>query len=97
MKFSIGDKMMDFTEDEVHKLMAEFRKHGFHSPEESASHYWKKAKDNIERIAEMPIENERDAKNILSERLGLCPWEADLLYEIIEFAIGMRMVHTDKQ
>lgn len=98
MKFMVGEKTMDFTEDEVHKLLSEFHKHGFHAAEGNANHYWQRAKDNIAKLVddpEMPIETEKDAKKILSHCLGLSCREADLLYEIIEFAIGMRMVHTE--
>jgi hypothetical protein len=105
MKFVFGDKTMDFTAEEVHNFMVQAQAHGIKMPgmEHEHSHheeYWDRAKENITRLVDdevnFPIETEADAKKILSHCLDLPPRKADLLYEIIEFAIGMRMVHAEK-
>lgn len=106
MKFVFGDKSMDFTVEEVHNFMKQAHAYGIKMPEMETEHeshykeYWDRAKDNIARLVDdevnYPIETETDAKKILSHCLDLHPRKADLLYEIIEFAIGMRMVHTEK-
>ena len=71
----------------------EFRKHAMAlgwRPTDKAE-YLKRAKHNIsELIDDMhSIETEEDAKHILKHCLKLSEEQADLLYEIMEFAIGM--------
>lgn len=53
--------------------------------------YLDRAKHNIAELVhhEHDIEDEEDGKEILAHCLNLSPKQADLLYEMIEFAIGM--------
>jgi hypothetical protein len=55
------------------------------------SEYLKRAKENISHIIDdmHAIETEEDAKDILRHCLKLSDDQADLLYEVMDFAIGM--------
>jgi hypothetical protein len=55
------------------------------------SEYLKRAKENISNIIDdmHAIETEEDAKAILAHCLKLSNKQADLMYEVMEFAIGM--------
>lgn len=106
MKFVFGDKQMDFSESEVKDFLKQAKEHGLmtempshHASHEDPEHYLNKAKENIAKLVDdvdFPIETESDAKKIVSHCLKLSSRQADLLYEIIEFAIGMRMAHIAK-
>lgn len=101
MKFVFGDKQMDFTEDEVRNFMQQAAEHGITLEghhHEDPGHYLKKAKENISKLigGQHPIETEEDAKAIIAHCFGWSDRQSDLLYEIIEFAIGMRMEHIAK-
>lgn len=100
MKFTFGDKTMDFTKEEVMDFLHQAESHGVMlKPSSGAEHYLKKAKENIERMFdnEIIVETEADAKKALAKGLCLSCKEAELLYEVIEFAIGMRLVHAENQ
>ena len=90
-------KAMNGTEFEVDP--AEIKRHAMamgmkpdnHDMMTAESDYCKRAKHNIAGLInyEHEIEDEEDAKEILAHCLNLSPKQADLLYEVMEFAIGM--------
>ncbi len=82
---------VDVTPEEIKKHAMEMgmvHNHNMHMP---SNEYWDKAKHNIAMLInhKHEIETEEDAKEILAHCLELSPKQADLLYEIVEFAIGM--------
>ena len=71
----------------------EFRRvaHAMGQRPSEKSEYLKRAKENISRLIDdmHAIDTEEDAKAILKHCLKLSENQADLLYEVMEFAIGM--------
>lgn len=71
----------------------EFKKHAWSLGwrPSSKAEYLKRAKENISKLIDdmHAIETEEDAKDILQHCLKLSDNQADLLYEVMEFAIGM--------
>ena len=82
----------DVDPDEIKRhALAMGMKHQHHDMMTAESDYYKRAKHNIAGLInyQHEIEDEEDAKEILAHCLNLSPKQADLLYEVMEFAIGM--------